>query len=58
MTIATATTATRTAAYYTVSHGNCATFHPTLDEAMQVYNRGGCRFVTANYTDWTTERVA
>jgi hypothetical protein len=52
------TTTTKTAADYTVSHGNCVTFHATLDEAMEVYNRGGCRFVQANYTDWTTERVA
>ena len=54
----TTTTATKTAATYVVTHGNCVTFHDTLDEAMRVFNGGGCRMVTVNYTDWTSERIA
>ena len=49
------TTATRTkqATDYIVTHGNNVTFHTTLDEAMTVYNGGGCRSVEAECTTYT-----
>ena len=46
-----------TGTYYAVTHGNCVTWHDTYAEAKEVFDRGGCRFITAYLPDFTTIRL-
>ena len=48
---------TATVTCYTVTHGNCFTYHDTYAEAKEVFDRGGCRWITAHFSDFTEIRL-
>jgi hypothetical protein len=50
-------TITRIATTYIVGHGNSVTLHTELDEAMAVYNGGGCTGVEAECNEYTMDET-